>query len=205
MRRKPYWMLESEKRKFVRSLEDTRKGRPSVVGAPAHHTGWAVHPSIHSGARAMANHLLLVTRLWRQPTTTVCPFFTAAADFLPNTMSHTPLDAWMLADDVWIALYMYHQEYHFVVEKQPPKKQALQWISSVLDGVVSIRILSRKLFRHVNTGITWCAKAHPFQQEMFKVRHSLSDRDVNGISLKEMPKSGADVSAVCLGEIDRPC
>lgn len=61
MRRKPYWMVESEKRKFVQSLEDTRKGRPSVVGAPAHHTGWAVHPAIHSRTRAAENHLLLVT------------------------------------------------------------------------------------------------------------------------------------------------
>jgi hypothetical protein len=65
-----------------------------------------------------------------------------------------PLDAWMLADDVWIALYMYHQEFHLVVEEQRFKKQALQWISSLLDSVVSIRIPSRELFRHVNTGIT---------------------------------------------------
>jgi hypothetical protein len=40
-------------------------------------------------------------------------FFTASADFLPSTMGHTPLDALMLADDVWITLYIYHQEFPF--------------------------------------------------------------------------------------------
>lgn len=92
MRRKPCWMVESEKRKFVQSLEDTRKGRPSVVGAPAHHTGWAVPPSIHSRARAAANHLLLLTETM---TTThyYGLFFYRHGRLLTQYDGHTPLDA----------------------------------------------------------------------------------------------------------------
>jgi hypothetical protein len=114
---------------------------PGKIREKDGHQSLAPLLSIHISI--LANHLLLVTAAM---TTTACPFFTAAADFL--------LDAWMLADDVCIALYMYHQEFHFVVEEQRFKKQALQWISSLLDSVVSIRIPSRKLFRHVNNGIT---------------------------------------------------